>query len=84
MNQYKMKYNKMAAAILTALFMSLQLSGQSDALVSKAEQAMLRATKYMVEKVSKDPISVGQLKLNGDELMEELKMKPGPKIGAIL
>ena len=47
-----MKYNKMAAAILTALFMSLQLSGQSETLVSKAEQAMLRATKYMVEKVS--------------------------------
>ena len=37
-----------------------------------------------VEKVSKDPLSVGQLKLRGDELMGELKLAPGPKIGAIL
>ena len=52
--------------------------------VPKAVPYKLRHFKYMVEKVSKDPISVGQLKLKGDELMRDLKMKPGPKIGAIL
>lgn len=52
--------------------------------VPKAIPYKLRHFKYMVEKVSKDPLSVGQLKLKGDELMNDLKMVPGPKIGAIL
>jgi hypothetical protein len=38
----------------------------------------------LVEKVSKDPISVKMLKINGSDLMEVLKEKPGPKIGQIL
>jgi hypothetical protein len=38
----------------------------------------------MVEKVSHDAISVKQLKINGSDLMGELKLSPGPKIGAIL
>lgn len=52
--------------------------------VPKAVPYKLRHFKYMVEKVSNDPISVGQLKLKGDQLMSELELKPGPKIGAIL
>jgi len=32
----------------------------------------------------KDPVSVGMLKLKGDELMKLLGEKPGPKIGWIL
>jgi tRNA nucleotidyltransferase (CCA-adding enzyme) len=52
--------------------------------VPKAVPYKLRHFKYMVEKVSKDPISVGQLKLKGDELMKSLEMEPGPKVGAIL
>ena len=52
--------------------------------VPKAVPYKLRHFKYMVEKVSKDPISVGQLKLKGDKLMRELNLKPGPKVGAIL
>jgi putative nucleotidyltransferase with HDIG domain len=52
--------------------------------VPKAVPYKLRHFKYMVEKVSKDPISVGQLKLKGDELMKELDLEPGPKVGAIL
>lgn len=52
--------------------------------VPKAVPYKLRHFKYMVEKVSKDPISVGQLKLKGDELMCELDLEPGPKVGAIL
>jgi len=38
----------------------------------------------MVEKVQHDPISVKMLKINGNDIMEILKIKPGPKIGAIL
>lgn len=52
--------------------------------VPKAVPYKLRHFKYMVEKVSKDPISVGQLKLKGDGLMKELGISPGPKVGAIL
>lgn len=52
--------------------------------VKKAVPYKLRHFKYMVEKVSHDPISVKQLKINGTDLMKELKLKPGPKIGAIL
>ena len=52
--------------------------------VPKAVPYKLRHFKFMVEKVSNDPISVKQLKLNGTDLMVKLKMKPGPKIGAIL
>jgi tRNA nucleotidyltransferase (CCA-adding enzyme) len=52
--------------------------------VPKAKPYKLRHFEYVIEKVSKDAISVKMLKLNGNDLMEVLKMKPGPKIGAIL
>jgi poly(A) polymerase/tRNA nucleotidyltransferase (CCA-adding enzyme) len=52
--------------------------------VPKAVPYKLRHFKFMVEKVSHDAISVKQLKINGTDLMNELKISPGPKIGAIL
>ncbi|HRY82471.1 MAG TPA: HD domain-containing protein [Candidatus Moranbacteria bacterium] len=52
--------------------------------VPKAVPYKLRHFKFMVEKVSKDPISVRQLKINGNDLISDLKIQPGPKIGAIL
>ncbi len=52
--------------------------------VPKAVPYKLRHFQFMVEKVSSDPISVKQLKLNGNDLMKELGVEPGPKIGAIL
>ncbi|MCX6761535.1 MAG: CCA tRNA nucleotidyltransferase [Candidatus Moranbacteria bacterium] len=52
--------------------------------VPKAVPYKLRHFQFMVEKVSHDAISVKQLKLNGNDLMEELNVAPGPKIGAIL
>jgi poly(A) polymerase/tRNA nucleotidyltransferase (CCA-adding enzyme) len=52
--------------------------------VPKAEPYKLRHLKYLVEKVSKDPISVKMLKINGNDLMSALGIKPGPKIGQIL
>lgn len=44
----------------------------------------LRHLQYMMEKVQNDPLSVKMLKINGSDLMEILKIAPGPKIGAIL
>ena len=52
--------------------------------VPKAKPYKLRHLEYMMKKVRKDPISVKMLKVNGDDLIKELKMEPGPKIGAVL
>jgi hypothetical protein len=52
--------------------------------VAKAVPYKLRHFKYMVEKVSRDPISVKQLKINGNILIKKLNINPGPEIGAIL
>ena len=52
--------------------------------VPKAEPYKLRHLKYIIEKVSQDPISVKMLKISGNDVMEILKIKPGPKIGQIL
>ncbi|MCK9577890.1 HD domain-containing protein [bacterium] len=50
----------------------------------KAEPYKLRHLKYMIEKVSKDPISAKMLKINGNEIMEILNLKPSPTIGWLL
>ncbi|MBU4274333.1 HD domain-containing protein [Patescibacteria group bacterium] len=52
--------------------------------VPKAEPYKLRHLKYVVDKVSQDPISAQMLKTNGNEIMKLLDIKPGPKIGQIL
>jgi poly(A) polymerase/tRNA nucleotidyltransferase (CCA-adding enzyme) len=52
--------------------------------VPKAEPYKLRHLRYMIEKVSQDPISVKMLKVDGNDVMEILKIKPGPKVGQIL
>ena len=52
--------------------------------VPKAEPYKLRHLKYIIEKISKDPISVKMLKINGGDIMKMLDSKPGPKIGFIL
>ena len=50
----------------------------------KEQPYRLRKFQSMIDEVMRDPISVGMLKLNGNIMMEELHMKPGPKIGYIL
>ena len=52
--------------------------------VPKAKPYKLRHFEYVIEKVSHDAISVKMLEINGYDLMKVLKIKPGPKIGAIL
>ncbi len=53
--------------------------------MSKSE-APYRLRKYhaMIEEVVRDPISVGQLAIDGKYLIETLHMKPGPRMGWIL
>ncbi len=50
----------------------------------KAVPYKLRHLKYIIDKVSKDPISVKMLKINGHDLMTELGIEPGPKVGLVL
>ena len=50
----------------------------------KAEPYKLRHLRYVIEKVSKDPISFKKMKVSGDNIMKILGIKPGPKIGWIL
>ena len=52
--------------------------------VPKAEPYKLRHLKYVIEKVSRDPISVKMLKVNGNDVMKILGIQPGPKIGNVL
>ncbi|MDO8240615.1 MAG: HD domain-containing protein [Candidatus Moranbacteria bacterium] len=50
----------------------------------KAKPYKLRHLEYMIDKLSQDAVSVKMLKINGRDLMQDLGMTPGPKIGAIL
>ena len=52
--------------------------------VPKAEPFKLRHLKYVIEKVSRDPISAKMLKVNGNDVMKILGVSPGPKVGQIL
>lgn len=50
----------------------------------KAEPYKLRKYKAMIEQALRDPISVKQLKINGDYMISEMNMKPGKRMGYIL
>ena len=52
--------------------------------VPKAQPYRLRHLQAMIEKAKKEPVGVGQLKVDGNLLIKELKMKPGPRMGEIL
>jgi len=62
----------------------LRMADRIGSGVPKAEPYKLRHLRYMIEKVSKDPISVKMLKVNGNDIMKILKIQPSPKIGQIL
>jgi poly(A) polymerase/tRNA nucleotidyltransferase (CCA-adding enzyme) len=52
----------------------------------RPKESPYRFRKYqsMIEEALRDPISVSMLKINGGELMKELNIPAGPKIGLIL
>lgn len=52
--------------------------------VPKAEPYKLRHFRFMVEKLQRDPISVGMLKIDGKRLMEVTSLPPSPKVGQLL
>ena len=64
--------------------LEVRIADRKGSGVPKAEPYKLRHLRAIIEKVSRDPISVKMLKINGDDLMKILKIEPGPKIGYIL
>jgi len=64
--------------------MDVRISDRLGSGVPKAKPYKLRHLEYMIDKVSQDAVSVKMLKINGNDLMKELSIAPGPKIGAIL
>ncbi|MDO8660019.1 MAG: HD domain-containing protein, partial [Candidatus Parcubacteria bacterium] len=59
---------------------------ECDRVGMKKKEAPYRLRKYfaMIEEALRDPISVGQLKINGEFMMKELDIKAGPRMGWIL
>lgn len=59
---------------------------ECDRVGMKKAEAPYRLRKYfaMIEEVLHDPISVGQLAIDGKVMIDELHMKPGPRMGWIL
>lgn len=52
--------------------------------VPKALPYKLRHLLFMIDKVRRDPVSPKMIKINGSQLMKELGIKPGPRVGWIL
>ena len=52
--------------------------------VPKAEPYKLRHFRFVIDKLSRDPISVKMLKINGDAIMKIAGIEPGPKVGQLL
>ncbi|MBI4118913.1 MAG: HD domain-containing protein [Parcubacteria group bacterium] len=67
-----------------AELLELRQSERKGSGVPKAEPYKLRHLKYMIDKVSRDPLTVGMLKVNGNDVMQTLGIEPGPKVGYIL
>lgn len=59
---------------------------ECDRVGTNKKETSYRLRKYhaMIEEALRDPTSVGMLKINGEFMMKELGIKPGPRMGHIL
>lgn len=59
---------------------------ECDRVGTNKKETSYRLRKYhaMIEEALRDPISVGQLKINGEYMMKSLEIKAGPRMGWIL
>jgi len=64
--------------------LQLRMADRIGSGVPKAEPYKLRHLRYIIEKVSRDPISVKMLKVKGEDVIRILDIQPGPKVGQIL
>jgi len=63
---------------------NLRVADRLGSGVPKAVPYKLRHLKYLIEKVSQDPISAKMLKINGNDLMKLLKIEASPKLGLLI
>ena len=63
---------------------NLRLADRAGSGVKKIEKFDNRHIKFRIENLLRDPISLKQLAINGEDVMETLKIKPGPKVGWLL
>jgi len=63
---------------------NLRIADRLGSGVPKARPYRLRYFEYLIDKVSRDPINVKMLKINGNNIMQILQIKPNPKIGLLL
>lgn len=63
---------------------NLRLADRAGSGVKKIEKFDNRHIKFRIENLLRDPISLKQLAINGEDIMEVLKIKPGPKVGWLL
>jgi tRNA nucleotidyltransferase (CCA-adding enzyme) len=64
--------------------LQLRMADRIGSGVPKAQPYKLRHWKYMIDKVSQDPLSPKMLKVSGSDIMEILGITPGPKVGFLL
>ncbi len=64
--------------------LEVRMADRKGSGVPKAEPYKLRHLRAIIEKVSRDPISVKMLNINGNDLMKELSVESGPRLGYIL
>ncbi len=62
----------------------VRMSDRIGSGVPKAEPYNLRHMRYLIEKVSQDPISTEMLNIDGKKVMEIMDVSPGPVIGDVL
>jgi len=63
---------------------NLRVADRLGSSCPKAVPYKLRHLEYIIEKVSKDPISAKMLKINGNDLIKLLKIKPSPRLGLVI
>ena len=64
--------------------LEVRISERKGSGVPKAEPYRLRHLRYMIDKVSRDPLTVGMLAVRGEDVMKILGIEPGPRVGYIL
>jgi poly(A) polymerase/tRNA nucleotidyltransferase (CCA-adding enzyme) len=64
--------------------LQLRMADRIGSGVPKAEPYKLRHLRYVIEKVSQDPISVKMLKVDGNDVMRILNIPAGPRVGQVL
>lgn len=62
----------------------LRIADRLGSGVPKPKPYKLRHLEYLIDKVSRDAISVKMLKIDGNDIIKTLGVKPGPIIGIIL